>query len=89
MHYITSIYTLIVKAHENAHVLIWYTFVPFDSSFHSYLSGLMWVFIPSKEFTYFLCIQTYNHIFLQEDPSESCYLLIKDNIGMRFCCCFS
>jgi hypothetical protein len=34
-------------------MLIWYTFVPFSSSFHSYLSGLIWVFIPIKEFTYF------------------------------------
>ena len=57
------------KSSRNVHVLI-----PSYSSFHSYLSGIIWVFIPSKKFTYFGAFILLTIYSFKENPSGSCYI---------------
>ena len=67
--------------------------IPFSSSFHCYLSSLIWVFISSKEFTYFGAFRLITIYIPSRKILEGVVifigrsLLIKDNIGMRFIRC--
>ena len=49
-------------------------FCSFSSSFYSYLSGLIWVFIPSEEFTYFGVFRLIAIYSFKENPLGSCYI---------------
>ena len=56
--------------------------IPSSSSFHSYLSGLIWVFIPSKEFTYFGAFRLITIYSFKKNPSGS-YCLYREVISHK------
>ena len=63
-------------------MLIWYTFVPFDSSFHSYPSGLICVFIPFEKFTYFGAFRLITIYSFKKNPLGS-YCLYREIISHK------
>jgi len=72
------------KCSWNAHMLI-----PFGFSFYSYLSGLIWVFIPYMEFTYFGALRLITIYSFKKNPSGSCYIYgeiisLKDKLVWDF-----
>ena len=92
MHYITSIYTFIVKAHEMCMCLYGITLfisVPLFILISRVLCGSLFLPRNSLIFGAFRLITIYS---FKGNPSRSCYIYreiisLKDHIGMRFRCC--